>query len=198
MTKDNIFQTITLILGAGAFVVIGMVISAFVSQKIDNTQVKNNSETQQIIDFLSLAENNTRESGLYGEANLQSLEFNLHKLEDSLSQTIQTQEDANLYMIYWGATAIKSCVHSNEQNELTVTAHSVDACMKNIKNNIQASVAQMSDSEQKELLKSAESWNVLSSVVEYYNLFMQNNFVQTIQNSNQLTSVEQPINELDI
>lgn len=205
MIKHNIFQTITLILGAAAFIVIGMILAAFLSQKTENTQVKNSpvlSETQQIMHFLSLA-SNTQELGLYGEADPESLQLNLQALQESLSQTIQTQEDANLYMIYWAATAVHRCVYLDAQAHtistsdlVGVATQSVEACIDDVSEQVQQNIAQMSDSERQVLIHSAEAWSALSSIVEYYNLFMQNNFVQVIQHNNQpATPTKQLTNE---
>ena len=187
MTKNNIFQNITIVAGVFAFVIMGMVINSYISQT--NNQTQQLSETQQIINFLSLA-NNAQDSGLYGEADPESLQFNLIQLKESLSQTIQTQEDANLYMIYWAATAVNNCVHSRSQTQ------SLDACIQEIKKQVQTNIAQMSNKEQQILIESAESWNALTAIVEYYNIFMKNNFVHAIQQETQPTT-KQLTNELD-
>ena len=200
MTQYNFFQIITFILGAVAFVVVGIVVSMFIvdNNNNDNTPTSTNinpvpSETQQIITFLSLADN-AEESGLYGEADPESLQQSLQTLEESLSQTIQTQEDANLYMIYWAATAVNQCVHFDTQNreistsDLAAETQTVEVCIDSVRDQIQENIAQMSNDEQQILMSSAASWNALTSIVEYYNLFMQNNFVQAIQQNTQPTT----------
>ena len=200
MTKDNIFQKITFVFGAVAFVIMGVVLATFTLKNDSNTVATTPSETQQIMDFLSLADG-TREGGLYGEADPESLQTSLSELKESLSRPITTPEDANLYMIYWGATAVNSCVHLDAQDnnapqqisihEIETIKQSVDGCIDNIRSTVNQNIAQMTDDEQQILLQSAESWNVLTSIVEYYNLFIQNNFVQAIQNNDQHISAEQ-------
>lgn len=204
MTKDNLFQTITLMFGAVAFIVVGVVIALFTLKNENKTTTTNTpllSETQQIINFLSLADG-TQEGGLYGEADPESLQISLQELKDSLSTPITTEQDANLYMIYWAATAVNNCVHLDAQNNgepQQVSASQVDECINNVRSEVEQNIAQMSNNEQQILVQSAESWNVLTSIVEYYNLFIQNNFVQAIQQNanNQDGLIKQLTNELD-
>ena len=201
MRKNTIFQGITYIMCAVAFLLLGVAVSMFISDETHSTLVTEQTvppkidEVEQIMTFLSLAENTTNESGLYGETDPESLRQSLDTMKESLSDTITTQGDATLYMVYWAATAVNNCVHPHAQT----TDQQIEDCIDNMRVEIQSNIKQMTEQEQEILLQSAFSWNVLSSIVEYYNLFIQKNFIPTIERNNNsiLTPLQSFIDEID-
>ena len=197
MNKDTIFKTITSILGAIAFLMIGVAVAVFFLHE-SSVDKSAKTETEHLLNFLSLAQE-AGKSGLYGEADPQELAFSLSQMETSMEQGINTEQDANLYMIYWGAMAVNKCIYldtpsTNNQQSVAYDSQKITECMKDIILEIKQNTTQLSEQDQEFLLDAALSWNALKAIVDYYYLFMQNNFVEVIEQNNQSNFIQELIN----